>query len=168
MVLTMHKYQTVLLFSPPSYWGRLKSSAGTQDLKCLHGGGSTNRPCLKETPLWVKINLVRSCLPSVLRSLWKKFNKMAWEKDKWRSAAVLLGTKSQNLFGDESSSYGVVCWRSGSREGRICASVAWLKAIGTSPTFRGLQASSSWGSREDWNSSVKRKCNLLLWKAAVA
>ena len=52
---------------------------------------------------------------------------------------MLLGTKSQNLFGDKTSSCGGLCWRGGSKEARIWAPAAWLKAAGTSPTSEGCK-----------------------------
>lgn len=109
------------------------------DSKHLHEGGSTHRPCLKETPAWVQTTPVGSRLPSALTPLWKKLNKMAGEEEKWRSTAVPLGTKSQNVFGDETSSCRGLCWRGGSKEGRIRAPAAWLKARGTSPTSEGCK-----------------------------
>lgn len=112
------------------------------DSKCFHGEVSTHRPCLKRT------------LPSALTVLWKKLKKMTWEEEKWRSRVVLLGTKCGNLLGDKTRRCGCLCLRGGSKEGRIWAPTVWLKAMGTSLTSDGC---SSWGSREDWLGSVKRK-----------
>lgn len=109
------------------------------DSKCLHGGGSTHRPCLKETPEWVKTTPVGFCLPLALTSLWKELNKMAWGEEEWRSTAVLMGTNSQNLFRDENSICGGLCRRGSSTEGRIRAPAAWLKASWTPPTSEGCE-----------------------------
>lgn len=64
---------------------------------------------------------------------------MTPEEQKCRSTVVLLGTKCQNLLGDESRSCGCLCLRGGSMEGRIWAPAVWLKAMGTSPTSEGCK-----------------------------
>lgn len=82
--------------------------------------------------------------------------KMTSEKQKWRSIVVLLGTKCQNLLGDETRGCWCLCLRGGSKEWRIWAP-GMTQSPGNFTSFRGLQTSSSWGRRKDWQGSVKRK-----------
>lgn len=112
------------------------------DSKCLHRGGYTHRSCLKKIPAWVK-NTLGSCLLLALIPIWKKLNKEVRRKkaevnSSWLQSQ-LLGTKSQYLFGDKTSNHRGLSWRGGSKEGRIWASAAWLKATGTSLNSEGCK-----------------------------
>lgn len=144
MFLNMHKYQNVLLIFFSTMQRLVELICWNSDSKCFHGGGSTHRPCLKKT------------LPSALTVLWKKLNKMTSEEQKWRSIVVLRGTRCQNLLGDETWGCWCLCLRGGSKEWRIWAP-GMTQSPGNFTSLRGLQTSSSWGGRKDWQGSVKRK-----------